>query len=258
RFSKNIYTILKDTVYIRNGSISNPTLNKIYSSKNNFEIVNLIENNSRNNISHTIKAVVDFMTSKKDLQKNYHVFKENFVICWSGVIKIINNQEFLSRVNIDIITEQTKLFYSDLDVIDIKYNLDTLEIQEYIILNLSTIHIIPLEKKTITFFDNGFYKINSKIVFDANVFDSKLLHHHFNSYSLIVNKIHSKIKLSTNEELDLKHLPSVLLLCHLKGFTNALELLISCKDYFKNNTNIELYNQFKEALRINRKLKYNV
>jgi hypothetical protein len=257
-FHKNIYTIPKDTVYKRLGSNSIPTSDKIIPSKENLQIVNSIENNSRNNISHTIKAVFDFMSSKSDLQKNYHVFKENFVICWSGVSKVVNNQEFLSRVNIDFITEQTKLFYSDLDVIDIKYNLDTLEIQEYIILNLSTIQVVPLEKRVITFFDNGFYKINSKIVFDSHIFDSKLLHHYFNSYLLIINKIHSQIKLSTEEEIDLIHMPSVLLLCHLKAFKNALELLISCKDYFKNNTNLELYNNFKEALRINRKLKYNV
>lgn len=256
-FSKNIYTILKDTVYIRIGSNSIPSTNKISPNKVNFETVTNIENNSRNIISHTIKAVLDFMNYKQDLYKNYQVFKENFVVCWSGIPKSINNKEFLSRVNIDFITEQTKLFYSDLDVIQINCNNNVLEIVEYITLNLTNIEILPLEKKTITFFDNGYYKIEPKILFNPSLFDSKLLHHHFNTYSLIINKIQNKQSLKKEEEIDLIHLPSIFLFCHLKGFKNALEMLISCKDYFKNNTTLDNYNSFKEALRINRKLKYN-
>lgn len=256
-FLKNIYTISKDTIYKRLGSNSIPTSDKIIPSKENFEIVNSIQNNSRNNISHTIKSVVDFMNSNSNLTKNYHVFKENFVICWSGITKFINNKEFLSRVNIDFITEQTKLFYSDLDVIQISFNEDTLEILEFIILNLDSIQIFPLEKRTITFFDNGFYKIENKIVFNADSFDSNVLHHYFNICKLIINKIQNSETLINSELNDLKHLPSIMLLCHLKGFKNALDLLISVKDFFKLKTNEFLYNSFKEVLRINRKLKYN-
>jgi hypothetical protein len=53
------------------------------------------------------------------MSPKYKVFKELFIICWAGIPKKIRNQIYLSRVDIELINEQIKLFYSAQDVVTI-------------------------------------------------------------------------------------------------------------------------------------------
>jgi hypothetical protein len=53
------------------------------------------------------------------------------VICWAG--KKNTRQDILSRVDIELINEQIKLFYSDQDVVTITYDEDTFTIIEYVL-----------------------------------------------------------------------------------------------------------------------------
>ena len=103
-----------NTVFVRRGSNSIPTEEKIPFSKINTETVISIENNSRNSIKNTLDSVLEFVNVKhKDLHSEYNVFKELFVVCWSGVKKKVRDQIFYSRVDIELINEQVKLFLSD-------------------------------------------------------------------------------------------------------------------------------------------------
>ena len=96
-------------------------------SKTNTETVISIENNSRNSIENTLEGVIDFIHVKhKDLHSNYKVFKELFVICWAGIEKKSKNTTYLSRVDIELINEQIKLFYSAQDVVEITFDEDSL------------------------------------------------------------------------------------------------------------------------------------
>jgi hypothetical protein len=54
-----------------------------------------------------------------------------FVICWAGTPKKYETRHF-SRVDIELINEQIKLFYSDQDVVTITYDEDTFTIIEYV------------------------------------------------------------------------------------------------------------------------------
>jgi hypothetical protein len=74
----------------------------------------------------------------------YKVFKELFVI-WAGTQKV-RDKTFLSRVDIELINEQIKLFYSDQDVVTITYE-DTFTITEYLSLGLNDKRVIIPEKK---------------------------------------------------------------------------------------------------------------
>jgi hypothetical protein len=49
----------------------------------------------------------------------------------------IRDKTFLSRVDIELINEQIKLFYSDQDVVTITYDEDTFTIIEYVSLGLN-------------------------------------------------------------------------------------------------------------------------
>ena len=257
-FKKGIHTIPANTVFVRRGSNSIPTEEKIPFSKINTETVISIENNSRNSIKNTLDGVLEFVNIKhKDLHSEYNVFKELFVVCWSGVKKKVRDEIFYSRVDIELINEQVKLFYSAQDDVNISFDNDSFTITEYVALGINDkTSYYPLEQVTITFFHNGYYKINTELLFKPPQFNKKMLHHIYNSNLSILNKLKKGIALNSNELKDLDSLPSVFMICFLNGFDEAKELLIESKPYLKEFDN-NSYTSFKEVMRVIRKMKYN-
>lgn len=259
-FKKGIHTILANSVFIRRGSNSIPLEEheKVEKSNQNTETVIGIENSSRNSIQYTLDGVIDFMNFRhKDMSPKYFVFKELFVICWAGVPKTMRDKTFLSRVDIELINEQIKLFYSAQDVVTIEYNDDTFTITEYVPLGLNDkTSYYPLEEQTIHFFDNGYYKIDRQILFQPPEFNRKMLYHIYNSNMALLSKLQKEIALSDREMKDLENLPSTFMICHLNGFEDARQKLIDAKLLLKPYKHI--YSSFKESLRILRKMKYDV
>jgi hypothetical protein len=195
--------------------------------------------------------------SHKDISPKYKVFKELFVICWAGNYKKVHDKIFLSRVDIELINEQIKLFYSAQDVVTISYNDTTFTITEYVPLGLNDkTSYYPLEKQTLHFFDNGYYKIDREMLFEPPEFNKKVLFHVYNSNLSLLKKLEKGIKLSDNEYKDLENLPSTFMICYLNGFEEAKQKLIDAKLLLKPFAPI--YLSFKEALRILRKMKYDV
>lgn len=258
-FKKGIYTIPTQTVFVRRGSNSVPTEDKVPYSKQNTETVIGIENNSRNSIAHTLESVLDFMTvTHKDMSPKYKVFKELFVVCWAGVAKKVRDKNFLSRVDIKLVNEQVKLFYSALDEVLIEYNQNTFTITEYVPLGLNDkTSYYPLEQQVISFFDNGYYKIENKFLFEPPQYNKKVLFHVYNSQLALLAKLQKKIPLSLRDYTDLENLPATLMLCYLNGFDEAKQKLIDGKILLKTLENPMVYINFKETMRILRKVKYN-
>ncbi|WP_289663598.1 ATP-binding protein [Flavobacterium panacagri] len=259
-FKKGIHTILANSVFIRRGSNSIPLEEheEIEKSNQNTETVIGIENSSRNSIQYTLDGVIDFMNFRhKDMSPKYYVFKELFVICWAGVPKTMREKTFLSRVDIELINEQIKLFYSAQDVVTIDYNDDTFTITEYVPLGLNDkTSYYPLEEQTIHFFDNGYYKIDRQMLFQPPEFNRKMLYHIYNSNMALLAKLQKEITLSEREMKDLENLPSTFMICHLNGFEDARQKLIDAKLLLKPYK--QVYSSFKEALRVLRKMKYDV
>ena len=258
-FKKGIHTIVGKTVFIRRGSNSIPTEEKIPYSKTNVETVISIENNSRNSIEHTLEGVLDFVNYRhKDMYSNYKVFKELFVVCWAGNKRKIREQTFLSRVDIELINEQVKLFYSAFDEVTIEYDETTFSITEYVSLGLNDkTSYYPLEKQKISFFDNGYYKIETEFLFNPPQYNKKMLFHIYNSNVSLLSKLSKSLPLNENEKKDLENLPSTFMICYLNGFEEAKQKLIDAKPLFKLNESSTIYGSFKEALRILRKMKYD-
>lgn len=257
-FKKGIHTILVNSAFIRHGSNTMPTVEKIKKNFQNSEIVTEIENSARNNIKHTLDGVFDFMNFRhKDMAPKYKVFKELFVICWAGIPKKVRNNLFLSRVDIELINEQIKLFYSDQDVVTITYDDDTFTITEYVPLGLNDkTSYYPLEKQTIYFYENGYYKIENEMLFQPPEFSRKILYHIYNSNLALVVKLEKGQSLSKSEQKDLESLPSTFMICYLNGFEDAKDRLIEAKPLLKPFP--QIYLSFKEAMRILRKMKYDV
>jgi hypothetical protein len=236
-----------------------PTEDKIPYSKQNIETVIRIENNSRNSIAHTLDGVMDFMNVRHgDMPSKYKVFKELFVICWSGIPKKIRDTTYLSRVDIELINEQIKLFYSALDVVSIQYDEHSFTIVEHVPLGLNDkTSFYPLEQLTIHFFDNGYYKMETKMLFEPPAYNKKMLHHIYNSNLALLNKLQKGVTLSDREDKDLENLSSTLMICYLNGFEEAKQKLIDAKPFLKGQKKANVYLSFKEAMRILRKMKYN-
>jgi len=257
-FKKGIYTIPINSFYIRIGSNTIPVEGEIERNYQNSKTVHGIENNSRNSIEYTLDGVIAFMNlSHKDFTPKYKVFKELFVICWAGKYKKVDDKIFLSRVDIALINEQIKLFYSAQDVVTISYNDTTFTITEYVPLGLNDkIRYYPLEKQTLHFFDNGYYKIEREMLFEPPEFDKKILFHVYNSNLSLLKKLENGTELSINEFKDLENLPSTFMICYLNGFEEAKQKLIDAKLLLKPFGAI--YLSFKESLRVLRKMKYDV
>lgn len=257
-FKKGIHTIPVNAAFVRRGSNSIPTEEKIPYSKQNTETVISIENNSRNNIAHTLDSVIDFVNNRhKDMPSHYKVFKELFVICWSGLAKKIRDNTFLSRVDIELVNEQIKLFYSAQDEVTITFDDSTFIITEFIPLGLNDkTSYYPLEEQKISFFDNGYYKIETRMLFHPPQYNRKMMYHIYNSNLSLLSKLQKGLEITDREEKDLVNLPSTLMICFLNGFDEAKQKLIEAKPLLKAFPKPEIYVNFKEVMRVLRKVKY--
>ncbi len=254
---KNIWKYEAGTAFFREGSISKPLALPHRSMHDNVEIVSSIEAHSQNNIELTLDGVFDFFSNHQDINPTYKVFKEYFVVCWSGKKKTVNDKTFFSRVDIALINEQVKLFYSEFDEVSISITGDYFRIVEFVRLGLNdNFRYYPLEEVNIHFRENATYEMQTKLLFTPPQFDRKSLHHIYNTNNALIAKLKKKVPLTPHEERDLQNLPATYLLCYFNDFKDAIERLEDAKLLLKNY-NHQVYQLYKDSLRILRKVKYN-
>ena len=254
---KNSWKYYGGNVFFRDGSMSVPKVFDIELTDSNYEIVASIESHSRNNIEYTLDGVFDFMTQRKDYNPTYKVFKEYFVMCWSGQKKKIKTQTFYSRVDIELINEQVRLFYSTLDAVELSYDNDSFKIIEYVNLGLNGKNTYyQLEETVITFGNNAIYSIDSKLLFKPPQYDKKILHHIFNANNALIDRLKQGMKLTAAQLKDLKNVPATYLICYFNGFDAALSQLQAAKPLLYKHSD-EVYALYKESMRILRKAKYS-
>lgn len=254
---KNIWKYYGGAVFFREGSISLPKAFDIRLRDINSQVVSTIELHARNNIELTLDGVIDFLNHRhKDLTSRYKVFKEQFVVCWAGHQKKVKGEVYYSRVDIELINEQVKLFYSALDEISISFDDNSFGIVEFVQLGLGEQNYYPLEKVNITFLDNGTYQIKSDLIFKPPLYDKKTLYHIYNSNNALLRKLEKGIKFKSSEKEDMKQLPATYLICFLNGFEEARDQMEASRDLLKAY-NTTIYRSLKESLRIIRKVKYS-
>ena len=255
---KNIWKYWGGSVFFREGSISKPQVFDIKLVDHNSAIVEAIEQHARNNIELTLDGVIDFINNRHaDMPSHYKVFKELFVLCWAGNTKQVGDETYYSRVDIELINEQKRIFYSALDEVSIKYNEEYFKIVEYVSLGLNKqSKYYPLEEVVIKFEDNGSYSIDTELLFDPPQFDKKTLHHFYNANNALLEKLKKEIPLTKMETKDIKNLPSTYLICFLNDFSDAKEKLLEAKPFLKAYSK-NVYASYRECIRILRKVKYN-
>jgi len=255
---RNIWKYWGGSIFMRDGSISMPKDFDIVIEDVNSAIVKAIENKAKNNIEYTLDGVIDFNYHRhKDLDANYKVFKEQFVVCWAGNPKKIKDNIYYSRVDIELINEQVRLFYSTLDEVSISYTEDEFRIIEYVHLGLNNqFKYYPLEEVVIVFQENGSYQMETTLIFEPPQFNKKTLHHIYNANLSLIEKLKKGIPLRTSEKKDIKNLPATYLICFLNDFTEAKDKLIEAKPFLKKIGGA-VYDSYKESVRILRKMKYS-
>jgi hypothetical protein len=257
---KNAWKYKKGTIFYRRGSNSMPFLGTDFELKNsNKDIVASIEKNATNNIELTLNGVFDFINNHKPAYNpQYKVFNEQFVLCWAGERKIINGNEYFSRVDIELVNEQVRLFFSAMDEVQISYNNRSFIITEYILLGINKKEThFPLEKTIINFKDNGKHDIVTEFLFEVPKYDEVIIKHIYDNCNEIIQKIEHQKPLSVLDHEDVLRLPTNYLLCYLNGFLDAATQLKKAKDYIKNIEDKTTYINYKEAMRVIRKVKYN-
>lgn len=254
---KNIWKYYGGTVFMREGSISKPKAFDIRIEETNPQHVADLEKNSRNNIELTLDGAFDFFNENQNFKPQYKVFREYFVLCWAGKKKLVKGVNYYSRVNIQLVNEQVKLFYSHYDEVEIEIGDNHFKILEYVQLGIENkLRYYPLEKVRIDFLPNMTYQISSEIVFDPPKFDRKSLFHFYNVNNTLLEKLKKGHELNQIEQLDLLNLPSLYLISHFNNFEGALEKLEEARVLLKDNAP-EAYERWKENMRILRKLKYS-
>jgi len=254
---KNIWKYYGCAVFFRDGSMSMPKVFDIEIKDVNSVIVSAIENHALNNIELTLNGVFDFMKKREDYSPKYKVFKEYFVLCWAGQKKEVKDKIFYSRVDIELINEQRRLFYSALDEVSIANSENNFSIIEYVKLGLHNNHrYYKLEETVIEFGHNGNYSIDTNLLFEPPQFDKKVLHHIYNSNNALIEKLKKEMPLNINEINDLKNLSATYLICYLNGFENAIDKLEEVKPLLKSYSK-EIYKGYKLSMRILRKVRYN-
>jgi hypothetical protein len=257
---KHIWKYYKGTVFSRVGSTSKPQEHAYVINEKNRDLVASIEKNSQNSIGLTLDGVFDFMNRSKDFNPNYKVFKEYFVLCWAGKAERFQGKTYYSRVNIELINEQVKLFYSYHDKIEIEIKEDSFNILEYINLGLpNQKSFYPLERTGIRFKDNMTYDIETEMVFQPPKFNQKTLRHFLNYNEYLLNKMKLGQELTPTEIEDLNNLPSIYLIGYLSGIDaefSGIEKLEQAKKLIKKESKT-VYNTYKDTMRILRKIKYS-
>lgn len=256
---KQAWKYRRETIFYRRGSNSMPASKTFELRNTNKPIVEAIEKNARSNIELTLEGVFDFFNSHKpEYNPQYKVFNEQFVLCWAGVKKNISGDEYYSRVDIELINEQVRLFFSSLDDVQISYNRHTFIITEYISLGIEKEEkLYPLEKTVINFKDNGKYDIVTELIFEPPTFNEVIIQHIYQNNNKIIAKIENNISLSVLEHDDVLRLPTNYLICYLHGYTDSVEQLRKSKNYIKKIEDKTTYIKYKEAMRLLRKIKYN-
>ncbi len=254
---RNIWKYWGGTVFYRDGSMSMPKTFKSDIVDVNSEIVKSLENRAQNNIKLTLDGVMDFINHRHpDMTSTYHVFKELFVVCWAGNKKVVKGETYYSRVDIELINEQVTLFYSALDEISITYDGDVFKIVEYVHLGVQEqFKYYPLEEVVIRFRESGTYSIENELIFEPPKVNKKTLYHIFNNNNVIFYKLKRNIELNQGEWRDLYNVSNTYLICYLNGFDSALQKLEEIKPFLKTMSG-EIYNRYRETMRILRKVKY--
>lgn len=232
KFSKNIWKINKGDSYYRYGSNSILIDENFYIDKRNQEVIKSIHNNSKNNLKNILDGVEEFKaTWSKSYNPAHLVYKDQFVLCWSGYANDYGNQEYFSEVDVQIINENKRLFFSAVQFLDITYDDSHFIIKELTPLGFdNNYQLYPLEKTVITFQDNGTYTITNENIFTPPLFPKEAIDNLYQKTKKCEKSWRSR-NLKSEDSIFAEGIANYYLICYLNGIKKAKEDLINSREY---------------------------
>ena len=156
-----------------------------------------------------------------------------------------------------MINEQVKLFYSNLDEVEIHWTENEFIITEYVKLNINELEkFFPLEEVKIIFNENGSYQMEARLLFSPPELDKKSLFHRLNANNALIKKLEKGAVLNPAEQEDLYQLAPSYMLCYLNNIAVAKKQLLHAQEFLRRQGE-SVYETYKDTQRILRKIKYN-
>ncbi len=228
-FAKSIDKIKSGSTYHRIGSKSEPVKLDIRQYPENKKIISDIQNYSSNTIKTLLDQVFEFYKkSSKEYEPHYVVFKEQFVICWSGFGAWPN----YSEVDIQIINEGVRLFFSAIREVKIYITEEIFQIDEYQTLGFEdNFKEYAFRSTIIKFEDNGLYKITKHNIFKPPIFQFEKIKSLYKKSKSIEEKFIKRIKLTKSELGFGEGLGNYFFICYLNGVEEAYKDFYNSLNY---------------------------
>ncbi len=235
-FKKTMGKVFSGTGYYRKGSSSIPLDEDFSIDPANKRSVSEIINFSNVSFKQLLDDVFDFYnTWGKKYNPQYLVFKDQFILCWAGYQTDFKGKRVLSEVDIRIVNEGSKLFYSPEQLVNIFISDSEFKATEYVILGFDKNHkLYPLETTSLNFDDNGQYSLKTKVVFDFPEFDKDQVYDLYQRAKNLEKKLKNGLSvISVQNNLHPEELANYFLLCYFNGIDQAKNDLINSADYLE-------------------------
>lgn len=228
-FKKNIWKIPKGTTYQRVGSKSEPCQGKPNIYSNNQSSVDSIIKYSSNSIKGLLDGVFEFYKMWGNAYSpQYLVFKDQYVLCWSGY----RCNDFYSEVDIQIINEGTRIFFSATKEVKIFITDSQFRVDQYQHLGFDDKYdFYPFESTILSFEENGSYSIEKETIFEAPIFSKEEIDSLYKRSKEFERKYKADENI-TSKDLEFgEGLANYFFICYLNGIDKAKDDFYNSKEY---------------------------
>ncbi|PIE48418.1 MAG: AAA family ATPase [Flavobacteriales bacterium] len=255
RFKRSIWSYPGGSVFLRIGSTSR-IVDAVHLEDFNSQKVQNLEIQSSNNIQLTLDGVFDFLKHHENInESHYLVFKEQFVLCWAGQRKEVKNKVYYSRVDIELINEQVRLFYSYMDEVEIEISKQAFITTEYVPLHINGDYkYFPLEKNVIHFKDTGEYNLAHEMLFEPPSLPQERVDQMYADHRALLDQLQAEQPLNDKDLRALNTIADGFILCYLNGYKTAVEDLDRLKPLLRKRNEKTPYIKYKEVMRVLRKI----
>ena len=233
-FKKNIDKIKVGEKFHRIGSTSVLASKEIAKYLENELIVNDLEKFSRITISDIVKNISEFY---KEKIQNYNpssiVFHEQSILCWSGYQSMFNKETVWSEIDIILVNESVRFFYSAMTNANIIISETSFIIIENSVFGFDDKYkLCPFRKTEIVFLPNGKYLINKSNIFEIPYYPAAEIEQLYKRAKDVENKIRQQKTDFINENsVFIEEIANYYFICYLNGIEESRNDLINSISY---------------------------
>lgn len=232
-FKKGIWKIVSGQAYFRQGSNSMPVEDGFEIDKENVKAIEELEKYSSISMGQIIKEAEEHKTLwLEEYNPRRIIFKEQFIVCWSGYEDKFGDEPILSEVDIRIINDDVRLFFSAIQKVRVEITDSTFKITEYINMGFDdNFSLHPYEETLLTFYDNGRYSIDIELIFKPPKYDEEQIEQLYKRTKRAENNWLNNLPNENEENWFSEGIAQYYLVCYLNGIDEAKNDLIASREY---------------------------